>query len=137
MLNRKDTIVHLTAEFFPEPKSLGKNVKVELGLPNYETKPDLEYATGIDTLDYAKNTDLGNLKSDVDQLDTDKFKNIKSNLSNLRSKENKLGIGKLETTLVDLSKLSDAVKKTEYDELVKKVNAIETTDSSNLIKKID
>ena len=41
-------------------------------------------------------------------------------------KVDKLDIGKLETTPVDLSKLSDAVKnevawKTEYNELVKKL----------------
>ena len=44
----------------------------------------------------------------------------------------------METTSVDLSKLSnvaknDAVKKTEYDELVKKVNTVQTTDTSDLI----
>ena len=52
----------------------------------------------------------------------------------------KLDIGKLETTSVDLNKLSNAVnndviKKTENDELVKKVNNINTTDTSNLVKK--
>ena len=46
---------------------------------------------------------------------------------------------KLETTPVDLSKLSDAVKndvvkKTVYDELFKKVNA---TDTSKLVSKTD
>ena len=47
----------------------------------------------------------------------------------------------METTPVDLSKLSDVVKnevveKTVYNELVKKVNAIQTTDTSNLVKKL-
>ena len=28
--------------YFPEPKSLGSNVKVELDLPNYATKADLK-----------------------------------------------------------------------------------------------
>ena len=46
-------------------------------------------------------------------------------------------IGKLETTTVDLSKLSDVVKneivkKTAYDKLNKNVNAIQTTDTNNL-----
>ena len=45
-----------------------------------------------------------------------------SGLSSLKSKVDKLGIGKLETTPVDLSKLSnavknDVVKKTKYNEL--------------------
>ena len=61
-------------------------------------------------------------------------------LSNLKSKIDKLDIGKLETTPVDLSNLSnvvkyDFVKKTEYNKLVKKVNDISTTDTSNLVKK--
>ena len=79
------------------------NVKVELDLSNYATKADLKNATGVDTLKFAKKVDLASLKSEIDKFD----------------------IGKLETTSVDLSKLSDAVKnevvkKTVYDELVKK-----------------
>ena len=50
--------------------------------------------------------------------------------------------GKLGTTPVDLSKLTDTVKnevakKTEYNELLKKVNNRKTTDGSGLVKKID
>ena len=60
----------------------------------------------------------------------------------MKSKVDKLNIGKLETTPEDLSKLSnevknDVVKKTVYDELVIKFNAIQTTDTSNLVKKSD
>ena len=63
----------------------------------------------------AKKADLASLKSDFDRLDIDK----------------------LETTPVDLSKLTnvvkyEVVKKTIYDELIKKVNAIDT---SRLVKK--
>ena len=59
----------------------------------------------------------------------------------MKSKVDKLDIDTLETTPVDLSKLSDAVKneavkKTEYNELVKKVNLIQTSDTSNLFKKV-
>ena len=80
------------------------NVKVELDLSNYATKADLKNATGVDTLKFAKKVDLASLKSEIDKFD----------------------IGKLETTSVDLSKLSDAVKNevvrnTLYDELVKKL----------------
>ena len=49
-------------------------MKGELDLPNYATKADLKNATGVDTSDFAKRTDLANLKSDVDELDTDKFR---------------------------------------------------------------
>ena len=55
---------------------------------------------------FAKKSDLGSLKSEIDKLD----------------------IAELVTSSVDLNKLSDVVKnevkKTVYDELVKIVNAI-------------
>ena len=58
-------------------------------------------------------------------MDIDKLKNVPNNLSSLKSKVDKLEIGKLETTPADLSKLSnivknDVVKRTEYNKLVKK-----------------
>ena len=76
-------------------------------------------------MEFAKKSNLANLKSDVDKLDTDKLKKIPSSLRSLKSKVDELDIGKLKTTPVDLSKLSnvvktDVVKKTEYNELVKK-----------------
>ena len=42
------------SEYFPEPKFLGKRVKVELDLSNYATKTDLENARGVDTSSFAK-----------------------------------------------------------------------------------
>ena len=45
------------SEYFPEPKSFGRRVKVELDLSNYATKADLKNATGIDTSNFAKNVD--------------------------------------------------------------------------------
>ena len=52
----------------------------------------------------------------------------------MESKADKLDIVKLETALINLSKLSDVaksevIKNTTYDELVKKVNTIQTTDT--------
>ena len=58
----------------------------------------------------AKKVDLPNLKSDVDQLDIDKLKNVPINLSKFKSKANKLDVNKLIPIPVDLSKLSDVVK---------------------------
>ena len=60
----------------------------------------------------------------------------------MKSKVDKLALGKLETTLVDLSKLSDVVKnevvkKTGYDELVKKAININPTDTGDLVKKLN
>ena len=54
------------SEYLPKPKSLGANIKAELDLSNYATKADLKNATVADTSDFAKNTDLANLKFDID-----------------------------------------------------------------------
>ena len=64
----------------------------------------------VDTLSFAFKTNLANLKTEVDKLDTDK----------------------LVLVPVDLSKLSDAVKtdvvkKAVYDKLVAKVDSIDTS----------
>ena len=56
------------SEYFPEPKSLGGKVKVELDLSNYAIKADLKNATGVDTSSFAKKTDLVSLKFDADEL---------------------------------------------------------------------
>ena len=101
---------------FPKPKSFGANAKVELDLSeldlsNYSTKADVKNATDVDTSDFAKKTDLANLKSDVNKLDIDKLKNVPSNLSNLKSKVNKSDVDKLVPVPVDISKLSYIIKK--------------------------
>ena len=86
-------------------------MKVELYLSNYATKTDLKKTTGVDTSTFAKKTDLGNLKSDVDKLLLiDKLKNVPTNLSNWKSKVDKLDVDKLVPVPVELSKLSDVVK---------------------------
>ena len=77
------------SEYFPEPKSSGGRVKVELDWSNYATKTDLKNATEVDNSSFAKKVDLASLKSDADKLDIDKLKNIPINLSNLKSKVEK------------------------------------------------
>ena len=84
------------SKYFPKLKFLETNVKFELDLSNYATKTDLKNTAGVDTSDFVKKTGLATFKSDVDKL-----KNVPSNLSN------ELEILKLETTSVDLSKLSN------------------------------
>ena len=71
------------SEYFPEPKSSGGRLKVELDLPNYAAKADLKNATDVDTLKFAKNVDLANLKSDVDKLDINKLVHVPVDLSKL------------------------------------------------------
>ena len=58
-------------QYFPEPKSFGRRVKVELDLSNYVTVADLKNEAGVDTSKCAKKVDLASLKSDVDKLDID------------------------------------------------------------------
>ena len=58
-------------------------------MSNYPTKADLRNATGVDTSKFAEKVDLASLKLEIDKSDIDK----------------------LETTPVDLSKLSHVVKK--------------------------
>ena len=90
--------------------SSGGEVKVELHLSNYAAKTELKNAAGADTSKFAKQNDLGNLKSNVNKLDIDKLNNVPTNLSNLKSKVNELGVDKLVPVPADLSKLSDVVK---------------------------
>ena len=42
------------SEYFPERKSSGEKVKVNLDLSNYATKADLKNVKGIDTSKFAK-----------------------------------------------------------------------------------
>ena len=81
------------SKYFPKQASLGANV--ELDLSNYATKADLKNAAAVDKSDFAKKTDLVNLKSDLDKLEFDKLKYVPYNVSSLKSKADKLGIGKL------------------------------------------
>ena len=40
------------SKYFPKPKSLGENVKIELDLSSYATKTDLKNRAGVETLDF-------------------------------------------------------------------------------------
>ena len=55
------------SEYFPEPKSLGGRVKIEVELPNYATEADLKNGTEVETSSFAKKTDLASSKSNVDK----------------------------------------------------------------------
>ena len=78
------------SQYFPKTfRNFGGNINVKVDLSNYATKADLKNVTHVDTLSLALKTNLANLKPEVDKLD----------------------IGKLAPVPVDLSKLSDVVKK--------------------------
>ena len=78
------------SQYFPEPfnSHFGDSIKVKIDLSNYATKTDLKNVTHVDTSRFA----------------------LKTNLASLKTKVNKLGIGKLVPVLVGLSKLSNVVK---------------------------
>ena len=66
------------SNYFPEPKSLGRELKVELDLSSYVTKAYLKNGAEVDTSSFAKKADLANLKSDVDKFNIDKMKLIRN-----------------------------------------------------------
>ena len=85
-------------------------MKVELALSNSSTKADLKNVTGVDTSDFAKKTDLTNLKPEFDKLNFDKLEKVPTGLNSLKSKVDKLDLDKLVPVAVDLCKLSNVVK---------------------------
>ena len=91
--------------YYPPCKSSSNNVKVELDLTNYATKTDLKNITHVDVSSFASKTNLAALKTEIDQINADK----------------------LNTTPIDLDRLSnlvknDVVEKTDYNA---KVTSIE------------
>ena len=74
--------------YYPPYKSSSNNVKVELDLTNYATKTDLKNITHVDVSSFASKTNLAALKTEIDKIDADK----------------------LETTPIDLDRLSNLVK---------------------------
>ena len=124
------------SKYFPEPKSSGGRVKVELDLSHFAIKSDLENAASVDTSKFAKKVDLASIIFNADKLDIDKFKNVTTNLSNWKGRASKLDAHKLVPVPVDLSKLSEVVKNVavEKDVYNAKIKNIEdkVPDISNL-----
>ena len=94
------------SQYYPPYKSSSNNIKVELDLANYATKTDLRNITHVDVSSFASKTNLAALKTEVDEIDTDKLK----------------------TTPADLAKLTnaiehDVVKKADYNTKVTSIEA--------------
>ena len=118
-------------EYFPKPYEPFGDINVRVDLSNYVTKQDLKNITHVDTLGLALKTNLANL--------IDNLKSLPNNLSNLKTKVDKLDIDNLVPIPVDLSKLSNVVKneivkKTEYDAKMKNIES-KIPDVSNLATK--
>ena len=79
----------------------------------------MKIATAVDRSKFAKKkkADLTNLKSYVEKLDNDKLKNVPTSWNNFESKVDKL----LVPVPVDLSKLSDVVKKDVSNAKIKNI----------------
>ena len=99
------------SQYFPKPyEPFGGDINVKVDLFNYATKTDLKNVSHVDVSSFALKSNLASLKTEVDKLDIDKLVPVP----------------------VDLSKLSDVVKKIEYNKLVTKVDNNNTT---NFVKK--
>ena len=104
------------SQYFPKPyEPFGGDIHVKVDLSNYATKTDLKNVSHVDVSSFALKSILASLKTEVGKLDIDKLVPVP----------------------VDLSKLSDVVKKdvvkkTEHNKLVTKVNNIDTI---NFVKK--
>ena len=103
-------IIKMSQHFTKPYESFGGDINVKVDLSNYVTKSDIENISHVDTSSFASKKILASLQTEVDKLDIDK----------------------LGPAPVDLSKLSDAVKKdvvkkTVYAKLIAKVNSIDTS----------
>ena len=61
------------SEYFPKPSNHKENIKVEIDLSNYATKADINNITHVDTSNFALKTNLANLKTEVDKLGIEKL----------------------------------------------------------------
>ena len=78
------------SKYFPKLyKPFGRNINVKVDLSNYATKSDIKNISHVNTSSFSLKRNLANLKAEVDKLD----------------------INKLVPVPVDLTKLSDVVKK--------------------------
>ena len=72
------------SKYFPNPfKSFGGTIIVKVDLSNYATKTDIKNIAHVDTSSFVLKTNLANLKTEVDKLDTEKLKTVPVDLSKL------------------------------------------------------
>ena len=71
------------SQYVPPYNNFSKNIKLELELSNYATKDDVKNVTHVDVSSYATKTNLAALKTEVDKIDTDKFKTVPDDLAKL------------------------------------------------------
>ena len=61
-------------QYFPRPyEAFSGEINVKVDLFNYATKVDIKSISYVDTSNFALKTNLANLKTEVDKLETDKL----------------------------------------------------------------
>ena len=84
--------------YYPEPDScIRDKVKVVLYLSNYDTKKEVEHATGVDTSDLAAKKDFLTLKAEGDKLDINELVNVPMGLNRLKIKIDDLDVNELKS----------------------------------------
>ena len=94
------------SQYFPKPyEPFDGDIDAKVDLSNYAAKADIKNISHVDTSSFRLKINLASLKTENHKLDNDKSVPVP----------------------VDLSKLSDVVKKDVYDKLVTKVNSVDTS----------
>ena len=84
------------SQYFPKPyEPFGGDINVKVDLSNYATKADIKNIAHVDTSGFELNTNLANLKTEVDKLDIDKLVPVPADLSKLRNAVNNEVVKKL------------------------------------------
>ena len=72
------------SQYFPKPyETFGGDIDVKVDVSNYATKTDLKNISHIDARSFAPKSNLANLKTEVNQLDIDKFRPAPNDLAKL------------------------------------------------------
>ena len=72
------------SQYFPKPyEPSGGDINVKVDLSTYATKADIKNISHVDISNFALKTNLANLKTEADKLDSDKLVPVPTDLSKL------------------------------------------------------
>ena len=72
------------SQYFPRPyEPFSRDINVKVDLSNYATKTDIKNISHFDSSNFALKSNLASVKTEVDKLDIDKLKNLKSKVNKL------------------------------------------------------
>ena len=140
--------VYYKMSYYLPYKRSSNNIKVELDLSNYATKDDVKNISHVDVSSYATKTNLADLKTEVDKIDTDKLKTVPDDLAKLSNVVKNEVVKKTDfsaDTYVTRTKFSTDALDDKIDKVEKKIPDISsletkrnvTTLVNNLNNKID